>query len=118
MSHFANHKYIALETFRRNGEGVNTPVWFVEYGDKLYIWTIANSGKARRIRRNSRVRVVPASARGKPEAEWLEGNARVLEGETSANVVDLLRKKYGFQFWIMSHLHGRGRVVIEIEPSH
>lgn len=118
MSQFANHKYIALETFRRNGKGVSTPVWFVEYGGKLYVWTIGNSGKARRIRRNSRVRVVPASARGKPRAEWLEGNARVLEGETSAQIVDLLRKKYGLQFWIMSRLHGTGRVIIEIELSH
>ena len=31
-----NPTYIALETFRKNGQGVNTPVWAVEENDKLY----------------------------------------------------------------------------------
>ena len=29
--------YIALETFRKNGEGVITPVWVAGENDKLYV---------------------------------------------------------------------------------
>jgi len=38
-----NAKYIALETFRKNGEGVITPVWVAGVNGKLYVWTGANS---------------------------------------------------------------------------
>jgi hypothetical protein len=27
-------QYLNIETFRKNGQGVKTPVWFVEDGDK------------------------------------------------------------------------------------
>ena len=101
-----------LETFRRNGEGIKTPVWFVEQGDKLYVSTITSSGKAKRIRNNPRVRVAPSTVRGSVKADWLAGTARVLA--KSPQIIDLFRKKYGIQFWLLSHLHGRARIIIEI----
>ena len=115
MSQFAGQSYIALETFRRNGEAVKTPVWFIEREGKLYIWTIASSGKARRIRNNPTVRVSPSCVLGRPKGSWVETKARFVEPEAAAPITDMIRKKYGFQFWLLSHLHGRGRVVIEIE---
>jgi len=119
LSQFAGRRYIALETFRRNGEGVRTPVWFAEQGGKLYVWTISESAKAKRIRNNPRVRVNPSSVRGQPKGNWIEAKARLIGPEASAPIIDLIRKKYGFQFWIISHLHGgeRRRVIIEIEPA-
>ena len=57
-------KYIALETFRRNGQGVVTPVWQVPDGDMLYVWTDAASWKTKRIRANSHVRLCRSDARG------------------------------------------------------
>jgi len=113
---FPGQRYIALETFRRNGEGVRTTVWFVEEGGRLYIWTIATSGKAKRIRNNPRVRICSSSASGRLKGNWVEAKARFVEPETYAPITDLLRRKYEVQFWLLSHLHGRGRVVIGIEP--
>src|ERR1700761_5842958 len=50
-------KYLNLETYRKSGKGVRTPVWFaaarvetpVAYTLKLYVHTPANSGKAKRV---------------------------------------------------------------------
>ena len=57
--------YLSLETFRKNGAGVRTPVWFAadpatdirSPGAKLYIYTIENTGKVKRARNNPRARV-------------------------------------------------------------
>jgi len=48
-------KYISLTTFRKNGTPVATPVWFGEDGDKLYVMTRSDLGKAKRIRNNPQV---------------------------------------------------------------
>ncbi|HAE59309.1 MAG TPA: PPOX class F420-dependent oxidoreductase, partial [Anaerolineae bacterium] len=47
---FQNQQYLSIETFRKNGQGVKTPVWFVQDGEVLYIWTQTDSGKAKRVR--------------------------------------------------------------------
>lgn len=116
MSQFSGQRYITVETFRQNGEGVKTLVWFVERDGKLYIWTIATSGKAKRIRNNPRVRVSPSSVTGRRKGNWVDAEARFVEPETSVAITDLIRRKYGIQFWLLSHFHGKGRVVIGIEP--
>jgi uncharacterized protein len=67
---FENQQYLNLETFRRNGKGVPTPVWFVEAGGKLYVRTIANSGKIKRIRNNEQTRIAPCDSRGNLLGEW------------------------------------------------
>ena len=45
-------KYISLTTFRKNGTGVATPVWFGEEDEKLYVMTLNKMGKMKRIRNN------------------------------------------------------------------
>jgi len=56
---FINQKYINLETFRRDGRGVRTPVWFVQDGASLYVRTVADSGKVKRIRNQTQVNISP-----------------------------------------------------------
>src|SRR5271154_669987 len=85
----AGHKYISLETFRKNGEGVKTPVWFAGAGldtpaPLLCVYTIGNSGKAKRIRNNSRVMVAPCDMRGNVLGEWVPARAEILQGEAAA----------------------------------
>ena len=53
MEKFSNEKYIALETFRKNGVGVKTPVWFVEFDDLIWVVTREFTGKVKRLRNNS-----------------------------------------------------------------
>ena len=78
-------QYIALETFKKNGQAVSTPVWIVREGNKLLVMTQGNSWKVKRIRNNPRVRIAESDVRGKPEGEFVEGVARVITGQAEAN---------------------------------
>ena len=53
----ADAQYVNLETFRKNGTGVQTPVWAAPNGDELVIFTNGNSYKVKRLRRNTSVRI-------------------------------------------------------------
>src|SRR3954453_9907849 len=57
-------KYISLTTFRKNGSPVQTPVWFGEKDERLYVVTRNDSGKLKRIRNNAQARVAPCTIRG------------------------------------------------------
>jgi uncharacterized protein len=92
-------KYLNIETFRKNGQGVRTPVWFAgepedDAPEKLYVYSTADSGKAKRIRNNARVRVAPSDARGKLLGEWVEARAEIVTGTNAEHGMQLLNKKY------------------------
>lgn len=95
---FSGQKYLNLETYRRNGAGVRTPVWFVEESGVMYTRTFEKTGKVKRLRREPRVRAVPCDARGNPEGEWVDGEARLVEAgsEEAQKANQLLNRKYGF----------------------
>ncbi|MCS6827986.1 MAG: PPOX class F420-dependent oxidoreductase [Caldilinea sp.] len=118
-----NPTYIALETFRKSGEGVVTPVWVAAENGKFYVWTLADSGKVKRIRNNGRVRIAVSDARGNPKSEWVVARARVLDDPAEDRKQrERLAKKYGWQFHLFS-LMGRfarnqaGHVVLEITEA-
>jgi hypothetical protein len=113
-------RYISLETFKRDGTGVRTPVWFAEQDGLLYIYTLANVGKVKRIRNNPRVRFAACDMRGKVHGERREGAARLASEAEAAAGQALLRKKY----WpwksigdFFSRLRGRQQAVIVIRPA-
>jgi uncharacterized protein len=92
-------KYLNLETFRKNGQGVRTPVWFAgepeqSLPEKLYVYSTSDSGKAKRIRNNGRVQVAPCDVRGKLLGEWIEARAEIVTGEEADHGMKLLNKKY------------------------
>ena len=99
---FAGHKYLNLETFKKSGQGVKTPVWFaaepslsLDSSDaKLHVYTIGVSGKVKRIRNNPRVRVAPCDMRGRVLGEWMEARAEIVTGKEAAHGMQLLNKKY------------------------
>ena len=62
-------KYLSITSYRRDGSGVSTPVWFATEGDRLLVMTDSRSGKVKRIRRNPYVTIAPCSGRGKPKAK-------------------------------------------------
>jgi len=96
---FQNQQYLSLETFRKNGQGVKTPVWFVQDGEVLYIWTQTDSGKAKRVRNVSRVNIAPSRGDGAPLGDWVPASAsRDDTPETVEHVRKLMSKKYGFLF--------------------
>jgi len=115
---FRGQKYLNFETFRKNGQGVRTPLWFVEMNGLLYVRTPDDAGKIKRIRNNPRARVVPSTATGRPKGDWLEAKARFAEPAEAASANKLLNKKYGWMKRLIdlgTWLRRRGHVVIAIE---
>ena len=105
LNQFEKQKYLTIETFRKNGEGVKTPVWFVEDGETLLVWTQAGSGKAKRIRSDGTVRVAPSTGSGEPVGEWLPAHAQAdASPETVQRVEKMMKKKYGIMFNIFGFL--------------
>jgi uncharacterized protein len=98
LAQFTNQQYINLETFRRNGAGVKTPVWFVEENGVLYVRTGAKSGKVKRIRHNPQIRVVPCKGGGELLGDWVKAEARLVDtSDLKLHVNRLNKKKYGLQ---------------------
>lgn len=87
-------KYISLATFRKSGVAVNTPVWFAELNDKLYVQTRNDSGKYKRIRNNPNVRIAPCSIRGKITGPERPGKARILPPGEWKQAQTAVRRKY------------------------
>jgi len=119
MDQFSKKQYLNLETFRRNGDCMKTPVWFVQEGETIYVLTVANCGKIKRIRNNGRVNVVPCKMDGTPVGTWVTANAReIADAELLKKVNRLLDKKYGLMkklFSLGSSRQARLDAVLEIK---
>lgn len=118
---FDGCKYINLETFRKNGEGVRTPLWFAEEGGILYARTFEKTGKVKRLRRESRARVAPCDVRGDLKGEWIEAEAWLVESGSEAEMANrLLNEKYGLLKRVIEPVaalrHGKA-VVVAIRPE-
>jgi uncharacterized protein len=124
---FAGQKYLILETFKKSGQGVKTPVWFaaepsvaLDSNDaRLYVYTIGAAGKLKRIRNNPRVSVAPCDMRGGLKGEWVAARAEILSGAEADHGMQLLNKKYVpwkqlLDFFAM--FRKRERIVFLIHP--
>lgn len=99
FSALAKARHVSLETYRRDGRAVRTPVWIVAEGEKLYCWTISDTGKVKRIGKNPQVRLAICTARGDVRGEWVDGSARILEGRAELDKqMSRMRAKYGLLF--------------------
>ncbi len=87
-------KYISLTTFRKNGQVVNTPVWFAERDGKLYVKTRSDSGKYKRIRNNPQIKVTACSMSGKIIGPQFSATARVLPPDQWPEARKALNRKY------------------------
>ena len=101
MSQFAGEKCISIETYRKTGDPVRTPVWFVEENGELFVRTNSDTGKMKRIRNNPRVRVATCNMRGSIKGAWVDGEARTIDTESSEHIFSLLKKKYGLTYRII-----------------
>jgi uncharacterized protein len=90
-------KYINLETYRKSGQAVSTPVWFVKENNRIIVVTRSETGKVKRLRNNDRVKIMPSGIRGEPRGEWIEGKARFLDKEELDEAIKARNKKYGLQ---------------------
>lgn len=97
LSAFDRQKYLTLETYRKSGVGVCTPVWFATPATgeaKLYIYTSADSGKVARVRRSGAAKIAPCDARGKPIGPWINAHAQIVDDAEFRFGMGLLDRKY------------------------
>ncbi len=95
LEQFLDQKYINLETYKKDGTPIRTPVWFVIDKNLIYVITRDSTGKVKRLGNNQNVRIVPCSFKGEPKNEWVKGAAEKIRGEEADKVIKLRKKKYG-----------------------
>jgi uncharacterized protein len=118
LSQLAGEKYISIETYRKSGQPVRTPVWFAESGGILYVRTSDDTGKYKRIRNDSSVQVAPCDMRGNVKGEWVKAEARIVSDDEKERAYKMLEKKYGLIYKMSSmFLGGRNYVVLAISAK-
>jgi uncharacterized protein len=119
LEQFRRPKYISLETFKKNGQGVKTPVWFVLHNDALYAYTEADSWKVKRIRNQPRVRVAVCTIRGGVKGPWLDATASIVEGDERLAADRLLDRKYFLKriFNVLTKINRHTRTMLKIEAA-
>src|SRR3954453_5226920 len=75
----ASEKYISLETFKKDGNGVKTPVWVAPLDGKLVVFSEGQAFKVKRLRRDPRFRAAACDMRGKVRGPWYPGKGRIVE---------------------------------------
>ena len=118
---FQGAKYISLRSYKRNGDPVDTPVWFAHVRHKLMVFTDGTCYTVKRIRRNPKVQVALCDLRGNLRGPWHDATCRPVEGEPQhiAAAYDALNAKYGLLMRIgtvLATLSGRARrrLILEI----
>ncbi|MGA6948820.1 MAG: PPOX class F420-dependent oxidoreductase [Solirubrobacterales bacterium] len=87
-------KYLSLTSFKRDGTGVDTPVWFVEDDGRFFVKTDADSYKLKRIAHDPSVTVAECGASGRLRGEPVPARAEVLGAGEGKRVDDLMARKY------------------------
>ncbi|KOS53132.1 PPOX class F420-dependent oxidoreductase [Rhodococcus rhodochrous] len=93
-------KYVLLTTFRRDGTPVPTAVWAAADADRLLVWTVTDSYKVRRLRRDPRITVAVCDARGTPRSDAVPGTATVLDAAGTERARGVIARKYGILGWL------------------
>ena len=103
-------RYLSVTSFKRDGTGVATPLWFVSDGGRLLALTDLHSAKVRRIRRNPRVLVASCRADGKLRGEAVPAHVEVLTAVPELERVQkLLMGRYKISYRVIMLLYRLGR---------
>jgi len=111
LEKLGREKAVLLQTRKRDGSWVGTPVSIVVDGGRAFFKSYDASGKAKRLRNFPEVKVAPSTMRGKPTGPAVNGRARLLSdsdkgdngdnGESESKRIErLLARKHPL-------LHGR-----------
>ena len=103
-------RYLSITSFKRDGTGVATPVWFVSDGKRLFAFTDLHSAKIWRIRRNPRVLVASCWPGGKLRREPVAARAEVLTATADLERVRaLLVARYKISYRVVMFFYRLGR---------
>lgn len=110
FEHVASQPYVALRTFKRDGTGVDTPVWVAPQGERLAVITLEDTWKVKRVRRDPRVELRPCDRRGRvPEgAPVWRGTATVTADPAEVFAVkQAIGAKYGWWYRVFAEVEKR-----------
>src|SRR4029453_1074889 len=110
-------KYLRVTSYKRDGAGVATPVWFAAEGERLLVMTDEGSGKVKRIRRNPYVTIAPCSARGRARSEPIPAHAVLLPASETEEKKRLIARKYRFDLLFVRPLRAL-QALLHPERSH
>lgn len=97
-------KYLSITSYRRDGTGVATPVWFVESDGRLFVQTDSESFKVKRIRTNPAVTVAPCSASGRTRGQPVPARAEAVGDGELPRIEALLKRKYRLDLLVIGPL--------------
>ena len=116
-------RYLNLESYRRDGTPVRTPLWFAaaEGGGPLYIYSKADAFKIKRLQRNQACRIAACDLRGKIIGPWLDASATIVAGAEATRGMALLDRRY--RPWkqllgLLAMLRPVPRAVVAIHPRY
>ena len=114
---FADVQYINLETFKKDGTKVTTPVWVAQLNNTLVVTTGKNAGKVKRIRNNGKAIIYTTNQSGsKKLSEELVVQGSILTDEDlKTEAVNILKKKYGMMAKMMLKGPNENRAIIVLE---
>jgi PPOX class probable F420-dependent enzyme len=95
----ASSRYAQLRTYRRDGRGVDTPIWFHLDGDTLVFRTKVGP-KTRRVAADPRVELWVCDYRGRytDGTPTISGQASILSGPAAEAANRALQQRYGWQY--------------------
>lgn len=120
LAQFADQNYLNMESYRKSGEAIRTPLWFAQDGEVLYFYTVAHSFKVKRLKNNPRIRIAPCDMRGNLKGDWVDATARLLDTAEAKQADNLLNQKYGWQKRLLNFfakLRGHQRAAFAIEVN-
>ena len=102
LAQLDRERYLSLETFKRNGDGVKTPVWFAGHHGSYFIFSAGEAGKVKRLRNNQHAQIAACNVSGKIHGDWLIASAKVLTDDSDIQLAHrALKQKYGWQMWLL-----------------
>ncbi|HEX6460499.1 MAG TPA: PPOX class F420-dependent oxidoreductase [Thermoleophilaceae bacterium] len=103
-------RFLSVTSFKRDGTGVATPLWFVSDGSRLFAFTDLHSPKVWRIRRNPEVLIASCRPDGKLRMAPVPAHAEVLTATPELERVrELLTDRYRISYRLVMLAYRIGR---------
>ncbi|BBX85866.1 PPOX class F420-dependent oxidoreductase [Mycolicibacterium aubagnense] len=92
-------RYALLRSYRRDGEPVDTPIWFAAQPNSI-VFRTKRGPKTARLRAHPRVELTACDYRGRKlsGASVFTGTATVLDDAAAADANRVLHRRYGWQW--------------------
>ena len=120
LKSFEKGKYINIQTYKKNGLPISTPVWFIIKDNRIFFRTSQNSGKIKRIRNNNNIKFALCDIRGKIKGESFDGIAKI-ENDPNNVILSQINKKYGLSSRLMKIFYKIKKIdiaILSIEPKN